>query len=159
NCEYRVTRGYIGAALLTQSAEMLGVSGTGPLVSLVIRGRLPPGLYQAEHTPPGGAQPGESRARGRGAIVPSRTGGGESPRVCIEAGLRELAVDKGPDIRQLSRGETANLRGIMLAAETPSDWPDDSKAAAVLTVIQELIDEIENPRWKAAAQAAFRMPS
>ena len=91
--------------------------------------------------------------------MPRRRGGGESPPGSIEAGLRELAKDAGPDIRQLSRGKTENLRGIMQAARTPPNWPEDAKASAVLTVIQELIREIANPRWKAAALAAFRLPA
>jgi hypothetical protein len=91
--------------------------------------------------------------------VPRRKGGGESPPGSIEAGLRELALDKGPDFRQLSRGDTENLRGIMLSAQTPTDWPEDAKASAVLTVIQELIQKMTNPRWAAAALAAFRMPA
>lgn len=91
--------------------------------------------------------------------MPRRPGGGESPPGSIEAGLRELARDSGPDIRQLSRGDTENLQAIMLTAQTLVDWPEDAKAAAVLTVIQEEIDKIENPRWKSAAQAAFRMPA
>jgi hypothetical protein len=91
--------------------------------------------------------------------VPRRRGGGESPLGSVEAGLRDLARDSGPNIRELSRGRTENLRGIMRAAQTPADWPEDAKAAAVLTVIQEQILDIANPRWKAAAQAAFRMPA
>lgn len=91
--------------------------------------------------------------------MPRRPGGGGSPRGSIEAGLRELAKEKGPDIRQLSRGDTENLQGIMQSAQTPVDWPEDAKASAVLTVIQELIEEITNPRWKAAAMAAFRLPA
>jgi hypothetical protein len=91
--------------------------------------------------------------------VPRRPGGGESPRGSIEAGLRDLAKDAGPDIHQLSRGDTDSLRGIMLAAHLPEDWPQDAKATAVLAVIQELAGEIANPRWKAAALAAFRLPA
>jgi hypothetical protein len=90
--------------------------------------------------------------------VPRRRGGGESPPGSVEAGLRELAVDRGPDIRQLSRGDTENLRGIMLSADTPTDWPEDAKASAVLTVIQELIGDMANQRWTVASLAAFRMP-
>jgi hypothetical protein len=46
----------------------------------------------------------------------------------------------------------------MDAAQAPSPWPSDAKAAAVLTVIQAAVDEITNPRWKNAALAAFRLP-
>jgi hypothetical protein len=91
--------------------------------------------------------------------VPRRPGGGESPRGSIEAGLRDLAKDAGPDIRQLSRGDTESLQGIMLAARTPADWSREAKATAVLTVIMELAEELTNPRWKAAALAAFRLPA
>jgi hypothetical protein len=91
--------------------------------------------------------------------VPRRPGGGEPPRGSVEAGLRDLAKDAGPDIRQLSRGDTESLQGIMMAARTPADWPREAKATALLTVIQELIHELPNPRWRAAALAAFRMPA
>jgi hypothetical protein len=112
-----------------------------------------------------GARPSRRRAnRGnqgweRGARVPRRPGGGESPHGSIEAGLRDLVRDKGPDLRQLSRGDTESLRGIMLSAPTPTDWMDDTKAAAILSVIQELVQDIPNPRWKASAMAAFRLPA
>lgn len=91
--------------------------------------------------------------------MPRRPGGGESPYGSIEAGLRELAVEKGPDIRQLSRGDSESLRNIMLSAETPTEWPEDAKASVVLTVIQELVRETANLRWRPAALAAFRMPA
>ena len=83
--------------------------------------------------------------------MPRRPGGGEPPRDSIEAGLRDLARDPGPDIRRLSRSDTDGLRTIMLAARTPPDWPREARATAILTVIQELTQELANPRWKAAA--------
>jgi hypothetical protein len=73
--------------------------------------------------------------------------------------LRDLAKDAGPDISQLSRGDTESLEAIMLAARTPVDWPREAKATAVLTVVKELIEELTNPRWKSASQAAFRLPA
>lgn len=47
----------------------------------------------------------------------------------------------------------------MIAAEVPHDWPDEVKAGTVLTVIHELIEQMDNPRWRAAAQAALRLPA
>ena len=91
--------------------------------------------------------------------MPRRPGGGESPRGSVEAGLRDLAKDAGPDIRQLSRGDTESLQGIMLAARTPTGWSREAKATAVLTVIKELVQDLTNPRWKAAGLAAFRLPA
>jgi hypothetical protein len=91
--------------------------------------------------------------------VPRRPGGGEPPRDSIEAGLRDLARDPGPDIRRLSRSDTDGLRTIMLAARTPPDWPREARATAILTVIQELTQQLANPRWKAAAMAALRLPA
>jgi hypothetical protein len=91
--------------------------------------------------------------------VPRRPGGGEPPSDSIEAGLRDLARDPGPDIRRLSRGDTTGLQAIMLAARTPPGWSREAKATAVLTVIQELIQQLSNPRWRAAALAALRLPA
>ena len=47
----------------------------------------------------------------------------------------------------------------MLAARTPFDWPREAKATAVLTVIQELVQQLSNPRWRAATLAALRLPA
>jgi hypothetical protein len=91
--------------------------------------------------------------------VPRRPGGGASPPESVEAGLRELVLDAGPDIRKLSRAPREGLRTIMQAAQVPADWPTDAKAAAVLVVIQELVHQIPNPRWRVAALAAFRLPA
>lgn len=91
--------------------------------------------------------------------MPRRPGGGEPPRDSVEAGLRDLARDPGPDIRRLSRGDTDGLRTIMRAARTPVDWAAAAKATAVLTVIQELTQQLGNPRWRAAALAALRLPA
>lgn len=91
--------------------------------------------------------------------MPRNPGGGESPPGSIEAGLRDLAKYSGPDIRQLSRGDTESLRAIMQSAQTPGGWPREAKATAVLTVITELIHDLTNPRWKSAALAAFRLPT
>ena len=91
--------------------------------------------------------------------MPRRPGGGVSPRGSIEAGLRDLVTGAGPDVHRLSRGETENLLAIMNAAQTPADWSPGSKAAAIMTVIDGLISEFKNPRWKAAALSAFRLPA
>jgi hypothetical protein len=76
----------------------------------------------------------------------------------MESGLRDLVRGAGPDIRKLGRRETEGLQAIMDAAQVPITWPSDAKAAAVLTVIQDAVNEIINPRWKSAALAAFRLP-
>jgi hypothetical protein len=91
--------------------------------------------------------------------VPRRPGGGVSPPDSIEAGLRDLVLDPGPDIRKLSRGDSEGLKKIMRTAHAPVAWPQDAKAAAILTLIQDLVEQTQNPRWKAAALAAFRLPS
>jgi hypothetical protein len=91
--------------------------------------------------------------------VPRRPGGGVSPPESIEAGLRELVRDAGPDIRKLTRSGHEGLRVLMEAARVPPEWLSDAKAAAVLTVIQELVEELSNARWRSAALAAFRLPA
>jgi hypothetical protein len=70
-----------------------------------------------------------------------------------------LVQASGPDIRKLSRGDTEGLQRIMQLAEVPLEWPAATKAAAIFTIIQELAEEIANPRWRAAAKAAFRLPA
>lgn len=91
--------------------------------------------------------------------MPKRPGGGEPPPESIEQGLRDLVLQVGPDIRKLSRGETVGLQTIMRAARPPDHWPIDVKAAAVLDVIHEALDNISNVRWRSAANAAFRRPA
>ncbi|MFI6305077.1 hypothetical protein ACIBCH_24645 [Amycolatopsis thailandensis] len=91
--------------------------------------------------------------------MPRRPGGGESPRDSVEEGLRFLALDEGPDIRKLSRNAVGGVGTIMDLARTPEDWTVDAKAAAVLTIVQELVEKLSNPRWKLAAEAAFRLPA
>lgn len=91
--------------------------------------------------------------------MPRRPGGGDSPPGSIEAGLRDLVVDEGPRIRKLSRPQKEGLQTIMRTAQVPPDWPEDAKAAAILTVIQELAEQITNPRWRAATLAALRLPA
>lgn len=86
-------------------------------------------------------------------------GGGKTPPGSMEDGLRELVRDPGPDIRKLSKAQSGGLRTIMDSIDTPPDWPEDAKAAAVLTVIHELADRLGNHRWRAAAQAAIRIPA
>jgi hypothetical protein len=72
--------------------------------------------------------------------------------------LRELVLGAGPDIRKLSRDPGEGLRTIMEAARVPAGWREDAKASAVLTAIQELVQQTANPRWRMAALAAFRLP-
>lgn len=91
--------------------------------------------------------------------MPRRPGGGEAPPDSIEAGLRALVLGAGPDIRKLSKGQMEGLSRIMQAAQTPGTWPVDAKAAAVLAVIYEIADQLPRPGWKAAAQAALRIPA
>lgn len=70
-----------------------------------------------------------------------------------------MAVDVGPDIRKLSRGDVSGLNTIMELAQTPGNWSIDAKASAILAVTQELIEKLSNPRWKIAAESAFRLPA
>lgn len=111
------------------------------------------------------ARPARGRATRRdrgvkgGSKVPRRPGHGESPPTSFEAGLRALVRDAGPDIHKLSRGGTEGLRMIMETAEVPTDWPPAAKAAAILAVIEQLVQQITNPRWKGATLAAFRLPA
>lgn len=88
-----------------------------------------------------------------GLTMPKHPTGGV-PVGSIEEGLRELVLGSGPSIHMLSRGETEGLRLIMEAASTPSDWRAIDKASVVLTVMQEIVQQIENPRWKAAVRLA-----
>lgn len=90
--------------------------------------------------------------------MPRRPGGGESPANSVESGLRQLVLGPGPDIRVLSKAESGGLRRIMDQARPPGNWPDDAKAAAVLALMREKISGLENPRWRAAAEGAFRIP-
>lgn len=90
--------------------------------------------------------------------MPRRPGGGGALPNSLEAGLRELALNHGPDVRALSRADTPGLRAIMDAAQPPANWPNDAKASAVLQLIKEKIRDLRNPRWRAAAEAAFRIP-
>jgi hypothetical protein len=76
----------------------------------------------------------------------------------IETGLKSIVRDAGPSVRELSRCTKPGFKALMAAARVPADWPDDAKASAVLTVIQELVEAIRNSRWRTAAMAAFRIP-
>lgn len=40
----------------------------------------------------------------------------------------------------------------------PQAWEVEGKATALLAVLHELVNAIGNPRWRAATQAAFRLP-
>lgn len=91
--------------------------------------------------------------------MPRRPGGGLSPADSFEAGLRELVLGAGPDIRKLCREPEGGLRTIMRMAQVPARWQEDAKASAVLTVIQELVQQIDNPPWRMAVLAAFRLPA
>ena len=86
-------------------------------------------------------------------------GGGTPPADSVEEGLRMPVRDPGPDIRKLSRAEAGGLHTIMHLTLVPESWMLTRKAAAVLTLIHECIAELKNPRWKAAAKAAFRIPA
>lgn len=91
--------------------------------------------------------------------VPRRPGGGEPSANSVESGLRRLVVDTGPSVARLVRDEHDGVRAIMLAANGPPDWTAEETAHAVLLILHELIEGITNPRWKASALAAFRMPA
>lgn len=92
------------------------------------------------------------------AVVPSPAGGGALDG-SIEDGLKNLVQFAGPNVRELSMSAKDGYRAILDAGRVPDDWTVDAKASAVLTVIQELIDEIRNPNWRLAARAAFRVPA
>lgn len=47
----------------------------------------------------------------------------------------------------------------METAGIPPAWDPDAAAAAVLRVIGEVVEDIGNPLWKGAAQAALRQPA
>src|SRR5262249_61312037 len=110
-------------------------------------------VVRSSHAPPSGAQHGTLQAGGRGNRVPKRPGGGEPPPASLEQGLRDLVLQAGPDIRKLSRGGSSGLQAVMRAARPPDHWTIDVKAAAVLEVIHEEVDKINNVRWRAAANA------
>jgi len=91
-------------------------------------------------------------------VVPS-PGGGGTAEGSIEDGLKNLVKFAGPNVRELSIRADKGYQAILDAAHVPDDWTVDAKASAVLTVIQELIDEIRNANWRLAARAAFRVPA
>jgi len=91
--------------------------------------------------------------------LPRRPGGGESPANSIEAGIRNLVNDAGPNVRELSRRTRPGYDVIMEGAIVPGGWTEDAKALAIVTVIQELVGQITNPRWRIAAMAACRQPA
>jgi len=89
-------------------------------------------------------------------MVAGRPGGGETPRLLD--GLRALVVEAGPSVQRLAHDQTEGIVAIMKSAAPPASWTDEDKATAILAVVAELVDRLNNPRWKAAAQAAFRLP-
>lgn len=91
--------------------------------------------------------------------MPRRPGGGEYPPRSIEAGLRELVMGEGPNVRRLARRESLGLEHLMTVAATPSTWAPDVAAAAVVEVIVEQVQGVANPRWRSAAEAALRLPA
>ena len=76
--------------------------------------------------------------------MPRRPGGGKALPARSKLGCVTWQRDAGPDVRQLSRGDTENFRGLMLAASTPPDWPGDVKADAIL----RSIFAGKPPRWQ-----------
>jgi hypothetical protein len=87
------------------------------------------------------------------------TGGQRSVTSSIEQGLKNLVLNAGPNVRDLSQCTRDGYRAILDAAHVPEGWPPDATASAVLTVIEELAQEIRNPRWQAATLAALRFPA
>jgi hypothetical protein len=90
--------------------------------------------------------------------VPRRPGGGEASARLIESGIRRLVLGAGPSIRKLLHDHSIEIQGIMQAARPPSHWSLGNKAAAILSVIHDAINEITNPRWRSATLAAFGIP-
>jgi hypothetical protein len=154
-----VSWAWLGSAYLGMEVRNPRRVGIGPLRLTRFRVGCEAGYNPEQHFPPGGGQPGDRAVYGREVEVPRRPGSGEAPAESIEAGLRELVLDAGPDIRKLSRAVTPGLHTIMAAAQAPADWPVDAKAAAILAVIQELVEGLRNPNWRAASLAAFRLPA
>lgn len=91
--------------------------------------------------------------------MPRRPGGGEPPPQSVEAGLRRLAWESGPTVTRLVESRAEGIGALMQAAQPPADWPVEVKAYAVLSVIREVVQDLANPRWRAAAQAALRIPA
>jgi hypothetical protein len=85
--------------------------------------------------------------------------GGEAFRDTIKTGLKNLVLDAGPSVRDLSRRSKDGFSALMEAAQVPANWTEDAKASALLTVIHGLVKAINNPRWRASAMAAFRIPA
>lgn len=91
--------------------------------------------------------------------MPRRPGGRAGiPPSPVEIGLRRLVLDVGPSRQKLLQDRSHEVHAIMNAAQPPPDWSLDDKAAAVLSVIYDAVDEMTNPRWRNAALAAFRVP-
>ncbi len=85
--------------------------------------------------------------------------GGGTRAESLEAALRALVVDAGPSVHRLVNRESEGARILMAAARTPDTWSTEEKAAAVIATVVSVIDELTNPRWKRAAQAAVRIPA
>ena len=84
---------------------------------------------------------------------------GGSEEGTIETGLSNLVHGAGPNVRALSKCTEPGYQAILEAAIVPDEWTEDAKASAVLRAIHELVPKIRNPRWRAAALAAFRLPA
>jgi hypothetical protein len=106
-----------------------------------------------------GCNAGREGAREGGTVVIPHPPGGDSAAETIERGLKNLVLYVGPNVRELCRYTKPGFRALMEAASVPDDWADDAKASALLMIIQELVEAIHNPRWHAAAMAAFRLPA
>jgi hypothetical protein len=91
--------------------------------------------------------------------MPRRPGGGEAPPDTLEAGLRRLAVEAGPTVLRLLQDRSPGIRAIMNLASPPDHWPQEDVAGAVLQILDELVEEIANPRWRASCKAALRIPA
>jgi hypothetical protein len=72
----------------------------------------------------------------------------------LEAALRRLARGSGPTVRKL----LDEGRPILDAANAPAGWSREDVAPVVLAVIAALVEDEPNPRWRAAAGAALRLP-
>jgi hypothetical protein len=47
---------------------------------------------------------------------------------------------------------------LLELAHVPPAWDVEGRAKAILDVLHELVAAMDNPRWRSAAQAAFRLP-
>jgi hypothetical protein len=88
--------------------------------------------------------------------------GAETPGVglaleSVEAGLLELVLDAGPDIRKRPRAPGLGCERSCRRLKFRATGRQMPRSPTVLIVIQECVHQIPNPRWRVAALATFRL--